>query len=82
MINQKEEELNTMLIKADMKETLDLEEKKEEAHSFGEMEQFMLDNLKEDLCKVMEYIIYQMEKFMKESLEKIEGMVMENLSTL
>lgn len=82
MINQKEEELNTMLIKADMKETLDLEEKKEEAHSFGEMEQFMLDNLKEDLCKVMEYIIYQMEKFMKENLEKIEDMEMESLSTL
>ena len=82
MINPKEEELNIMLIKAGMKETLDLEEKKEEVLSFGEMEQFILDNLKEGLCKGMEYIIYRMEKFMKENLEKIGDMVSESLSTL
>ena len=68
-----------MPMEADMKETSDLEEKKEEAFFTGEMELLMRDNSKEDLCKDMEFTNSLMEKFMKENLEETRDMVLENI---
>jgi hypothetical protein len=82
MINQKEEESNIMLTGADMKEILDLEENKEGVFFIGEMEQFIKDNFKEDLCKVMVYTGYRMDKFMKENLEETKDMELENIQML
>jgi hypothetical protein len=79
MTNLKEEELNSMLMVVDMREILDLEENKEKVYFIGKMELFMKDNLKEVLCKDMVFIDYLTDKFIKDNLEEIKDMALENI---
>ena len=70
MINQTVMEFNCIQTEADMRDNSDLERRKAEETLFGEMELFIQDNLKTDSCKERGFIDFQMEKFMKDSLEK------------